>query len=482
MRIHGIIGTAPALAATLALASPGAARAQEMSFSQAQLVRSLLPAVVNITARAEIGEPPAPAMASASGGASASRTSAAVQVRVNAGSGFVIDPAGDIATNWHVVVGAYDIVVTFADGTHAKAELVSASPLVDLAVIKVNVGHRLAATHWADSSKVEVGDPVLAIGNPLGVGLSVSGGLVSALNRNIMDTPYDDFIQTDAAINHGNSGGPLFDLKGDVIGVNSALISPTSGNAGLGFAMPANDARFILDRLVHKTLARPGYIGVRLQQVTPEMATALGLAGPVGSIVAEVDPSSPAAQAGLRPGDVVLRYAGDTPGDERALLRAIARTAPGASVPVVVRRRGAETEVTVTVDQWPVMWWETPEGGGATVAHWNIPRDLGLMVAPLNDAMRASYQVQPAAVSGVVVTGVLPGTDAAQRGLAPGDVIAQVGDEPVASAADLQHEIDRARDDKRDFALFLVEHRTQAMTPAQHPAAKWVALRVAAPS
>ncbi len=463
-----------------ALLAAGAlpAAAQEMSVGQAQLVRALLPTVVNITARAQVRPTPEPVMASASGGGT-SAASGRVRVLVNAGSGFVIDPSGEIATNWHVVVNAYDIVVTFADGSRASAELLSASPLVDLAVIKVNVGHRLPAAHWGDSSKVQVGDPVLAMGNPLGVGLSVSAGIVSALNRNIMDTPYDDFIQTDAAINHGNSGGPLFDMKGEVIGVNSAIISPTSGNAGLGFSMPSNDARFIIERLTHKSWARPGYLGAKLQEVTPEMANALGLPAPAGSIVAEVEDGSPAGKAGLRPGDVILRYAGEAPGDERALLRAIARTEPGAAVPIVIRRDGQQTELTAQVAEWPVMWWESTETGTGAAPHFSVPHDLGLMVGPLDTAMRASYGVRPEATSGVVVTGVLPGTDAAQRGVSAGDVIVQVNGTAIDSAADLQREIDRARADGRSFALFLVQRKNQGTTAAQHPSAKWLALSLA---
>jgi serine protease Do len=458
-----------------AVSAATAARAQDMSFSQAQLVRGLLPTVVNITARAEISESPDPVMASASG--NASQSSASFSVKTSAGSGFIIDPSGQIATNWHVVNGAFDIIVTFADGSHAKAQLLNASPLVDLAVIKVSAARKLSAVHWADSAHVQVGDPVLAIGNPLGVGMSVSGGLVSALNRNIMDTPYDNFIQTDAAINHGNSGGPLFDMKGDVIGVNSAIISPTSGNAGLGFAMPSNDARFIFDRMTHKAFTRPGYLGVKLQQVTPEMAQAMGLDEPQGSIVAAVTADSPAAKAGVRAGDVLLHYGGEQPSDERALQRAIARSEPGSSVNLGVRRRGAELTIPVKVEEWPTMWWEDVKSA-ATAPHWNIPDDLGLSVAPLTEQMRASYEIRPEA-TGVIITGVLPGTDAAQRGLGPGDVIEQVGDTVVASAADVQHEIDQARTDKRLFALFLVARKNQSVTAAQLPGPKWLTLRLA---
>jgi serine protease Do len=448
------------------LAAGGAAapaQAQDMSFSQAQLVRGLLPTVVNITARAEVSETPEPVLASATG--KASQSNAITSVKTSAGSGFVIDPSGEIATNWHVVSGAYEIVVTFADGTHAKADL-------------VNANRKLPAVRWADSLKVQVGDPVLAIGNPLGLGMSVSGGLVSALNRNIMDTPYDNFIQTDAAINHGNSGGPLFDMKGEVIGVNSAIISPTSGNAGLGFAIPSNDARFIFERLTHKVWSRPGFVGAKLQQVTPEMALALGQEEPQGSIVAAVTANGPAAKAGLRPGDVVLLYGEEHPSDERALLRAIARTEPGSTVKFGLRRQGEALAVQVKIEEWPIMWWEGAKAGTGK-PHFNIPADLGLTVAPLTDQMRATYEVLPDA-EGVIVTGVLPGTDAAQRGIGPGDVIQQVADTQVTSAADMQAAIDQARAEKRGYALFLVMRKNQPVTAAQLPGPKWFALRLAA--
>jgi serine protease Do len=472
-----------ALACMFAAGGAAAARAQEMSFSQAQLVRGLLPSVVNITARAEVAETPEPVMASASTGGTtgkASSSSALYSLKVSAGSGFIIDPSGEIATNWHVVVGAFEMIVTFSDGSHAKAELVNASPLVDLALLRVDVGHKLPAAQWADSTKVQVGDPVLAIGNPLGVGMSVSGGIVSAINRNIMDTPYDDFIQTDAAINHGNSGGPLFNMKGEVIGVNSAIISPTSGNAGLGFSMPANDARFIFDRLGKHVLARPGYLGVKLQPVSPEMALALGMDEAQGSIVAAVTADGPSARAGLRPGDVVLRYAGEAPSDERALLRAIARTTPGATVDVGLRRAGSDLTLPVKVEEWPTMWWEDVHGGTpGGPPHLNIPADLGLTVEPLDDKLRASYGVQPGS-QGVIITGVLPGTDASQRGFGLGDVIEQVGDASISSPADLQQAIDFARSENRPFAMFLVMRKNQPVTAAQLPGPKWYALRVRA--
>jgi serine protease Do len=463
------------LACCLAAGLVPAAWAQDMAFSQAHLVRGLLPSVVNITARAEVTDTPDPVLASSSG--KASQSNSIYAVKTSAGSGFVIDPSGEIATNWHVVAGAFEIYVTFADGTRAKAELLNASPLVDLAVISVNTGHKLAAVKWADSAKVQVGDPVLAIGNPLGVGMSVSGGLVSALNRNIMDTPYDDFIQTDAAINHGNSGGPLFDMTGAVIGVNSAIISPTSGSAGLGFAMPSNDAKFIFEHLTHKEFARPGFLGAKLQPVTPEMAQALGLDDARGSIVATVIDGGPAASAGLRPGDVILRYGDDTPSDERALYRAIARTTPGTTVPLGIRRQGHELAIPVKIEQWPTMWWEDVKAAAAARPHLSIPPDLGLTVEPLTDQARETYDVRPQE-SGLIVTGVLPGTDAAQRGFSTGDVIEQVGDAMPKSAAELQEAIDKARTANAGYLLVLVMRKHQMVTPAQLPGPKWLTLRL----
>ena len=209
-------------------------------FNQADLVRDLLP-MRGQHHRPRRDQRPAGRLGRYRRRGRASQQS---QIRVNAGSGFVVRPDGVIVTNWHVVDGAFEIYVTFSDGTRAKAEVLNAARLIDIAILKVDVGHPLAAVRWGDSTKVQIGDPVLAIGNPLGVGLSVTGGIVSALNRNLMDTPYDDFIQTDAPINHGNSGGPLFNLHGEVIGINTALISPTTGSAGLGFAIPVQRRAF----------------------------------------------------------------------------------------------------------------------------------------------------------------------------------------------------------------------------------------------
>ncbi len=328
------------VAAAFLLPAPPPAAAQQMQMQmmepgQAAVIRRLLPTVVNIQAFIDT----APATAGMNAGASAAKPTPARPNTVQ-GSGFVIDPSGVILTNYHVIDGAYDIHVTFSDGTHAAGRIQAVAPSIDLALVKVDAPHPLTAVRWGDSDKVQIGEPVFAIGNALGIGLSVSSGIVSALNRNIMDTPYDDFIQTDAAINHGNSGGPLFNRQGEAIGVDSAIISPTTGSVGLGFAIPSNDARYVANRLIRDGNITPAYIGVKVEQVTEDMASALGMPQPMGSIVAMVREGHPAAAAGVEVGDVILRYDNDTLSDERALLRDMAKSAIGKTVPLTVLRGG----------------------------------------------------------------------------------------------------------------------------------------------
>lgn len=446
---------------------------QGMMFNQAKLVRGLLPSVVNITARAQIAKPTTDA--------GTQESASQFQIRVNAGSGFIVDPGGVIVTNWHVVDGAYEIFVTFADGSRAKAEVVNAARLVDIALLKVEVAHKLPAVRWGDSSKVQIGDPVLAMGNPLGVGLSVTAGIVSALNRNLMDTPYDDFIQTDAPINHGNSGGPLFDLKGEVIGINTALISPTTGSAGLGFAIPSNDAHFVIDRLLHFGWVRPAWLGVKIQEVTPDMASALGMAEPEGSIVAWVVGDGPAEQAGLLIGDIITRFGDQVPTDDRNLLRLIGSSPPGEKVTLTVLRDGKTVEVPVILGEWPKMQWEERDAPVKVAApHWTIPGDLGLTVRPLTerDFSAGDYPLNAKGMAGVKVLAIQKDAEASRHGLEVGDVILRVDDADVGSEAALQQQIDRAREAHRRFAMFLVLPKNWASKGTKFPGPKWMALRV----
>ncbi len=478
MRHMRSAGAAALIVLALALSGPAVrpAAAQDMQYNQAELIRRLLPTVVNILAHAEVAPDTSTLTAS-----SAQPEQSSFQVKTSAGSGFVVDPSGIIATNAHVIDGAYEIFVTFSDGARAKAEVLNAARIIDIALLKVDVGHKLTAVTWADSNKVQIGDPVLAIGNPLGIGQSVTAGIVSALNRNIMDTPYDDFIQTDAPINHGNSGGPLFDLKGEVIGINTALISPTSGSAGLGFAIPSNDARLVIDRLINFGWVRPGWLGVKIQQVTPDMALAMGLDEPEGSVVAWLVDGGPADKAGLRIGDVIVRFAGDTPSDERALLRAIASSLPGRETTVGVLRDGKMIDLKVTIAEWPKMQWEQRDAPlKVAPPHWNIPPDLGIKVTPLTEDLRdkSTTPALPKGMKAALVTSVTRDADAVRLGIASGDLILEVNGVAVSSAEEMQQQIDRARAEGRKFAMFLVLPKSPPVR-SQWPGPKWMALRIA---
>ena len=450
------------------LAAP---QAQQMGSSEAALIRTLLPTVVNISARMTNEEPGSPMTA-------ASPQTQSPHVITLSGSGFVVDPKGIIATNYHVIGGAFEIIVTLADGSRTPATLMSGTKIGDIALLKVNVRHKLPATHWADSDKVQIGDPVLAIGNPLGIGMSVTSGIVSALNRDIMASPYDSFIQTDAPINHGNSGGPLFDSKGEVIGIDTALYSPTTGSVGIGFAIPSNIAQFVIGRLLKFGAVRPGWIGVMLQQVTPDIAEALGMNEPQGSIITEVAPDSPAVKTGLAVGDVILRFNGVTPSDTRALMRDIAVVPAGSSATVTLWHAGREQSEPITVADWPSAV-KLDKASAPADLRKPIPPNLGLKLAALDAETRSRYGVDVGR-EGVLVTGVAGNCDAAERGMVAGDIITRIQDSLVRTPAEVLQSLDRARADKRKFVLMLVWPKPKPQSQAQPlaPAPKWMALRV----
>jgi len=316
---------------------------------------------------------------------------------------------------------------------------------------------------------------VIAIGNPLGLGGSVTAGIVSALDRDIHETRFDSFIQTDAAINHGNSGGPLFNRTGEVIGVDTAIISPTSGSVGLGFAIPAKDAQYVANRLLRDGSIRPAYLGLKIEEVTQDMAIALGMPRPMGSIVALVHDGHPAAKAGVQVGDVILRYNNETLADERAMLRAFAKSDIGKPVPITVLRAGKELTLQVTPIAWPNTESTSGTGAGqATKVAMLVPPNLGLSLSTLTSDLRARYGLhmhQP----GVLIDGVAAGTDAFDRGLVPGDVILRLQDTEVASPQQVQAAIDAARAQHKTFILALVQSKEPAI-----PGPRWMALRVSA--
>ncbi len=384
------------------------------------------------------------------------------------GSGFIIDPSGYIATNKHVIANAIDITVTLQDGTALPAKLIGAATHIDLALLKVEPRKPLPTAKWGDSSRVRVGDQVLVIGNPLAIGETVSSGIVSALNRDIMLGPYDDFIQTDAAINHGNSGGPMFNLRGEVIGVDTAFLSPGAGGGfiGLGFAIPSNDAQYVLNQLRQYGRTRPGWLGAQTQEVTPDIADALGLNPPHGTIIADLVKDGPAARAKLQDGDVILKFGKQTPRDMRALSRMVEQ-ATGQTVPLLIWRDGQELTVPITITQW-IEAAPAEEGKQAVSATETVaqPPDLGLHTAPMTDAAREKYQLAEGQ-AGVVVTGIAPSTAAFGHGLAPGDVILRVQQSPVSTPADVQKQFDAARKQNLHHVLLLVDGKDGV---------RWVAL------
>ncbi|HEX2940712.1 MAG TPA: trypsin-like peptidase domain-containing protein, partial [Rhodopila sp.] len=354
----GRFAAAVLVAVCMATGAAPPARAETPLQNTPQLIRNVLQSVVNITVRKDMTrETPSPDTAAATVSASQPDSSAPPNIKTFIGSGFVVDADGVVVTNYHVVEDAFEIKVMLSDGTVLDGTMESASRLADLALVRIHPQEKLVPVQWGDSNKVAIGEQVFAAGNPFGIGLSVSGGIVSAVNRDIQSTPYDDFIQTDATINHGNSGGPLFDMEGKVIGVDSALISPTTGSAGLGFALPSNSARFVIERLQKYGWIRPAWIGIKLQQVTADMAQAMGMSQPQGAIVAWVLPDSPAHKAGLQVGDIVLQYNNQTPQDERALLRDIVATNIGSTVPVVYMRDGERHTTQITPEVFPRDQW-----------------------------------------------------------------------------------------------------------------------------
>ena len=343
------------------------------------------------------------------------------------GSGFIVDAEGHVVTNNHVVDGAAKVVVTLDDGRELPARVVGRDARTDIAVLQIDAGNKLPYLSLGDSDKARPGDWVVAMGNPFGLGGSVTVGIVSARGRDIGAGPYDDFLQVDAPINRGNSGGPLFGTDGTVVGVNTAIFSPSGGSVGIGFAIPSNLVRQVVAELEDHGHMERGYLGVMSQKLTPEMAAALKLAQPTGSLVAEVEPGGPAAKAGLKPGDVVTAVNGTAVSDPRALARQVAALRPGSTATVAVQRDGAEQTLKMTAAALP----EKAADASAPSEPSNGAK-LGLALAPINPAARESLNLGED-VKGVVIAAVQPGSPASEAGLKPGDVLLSVGTRQVAT-------------------------------------------------
>ena len=374
------------------------------------------------------------------------------------GSGFVVDPDGLVVTNNHVIEGADEIVVNFTDGTSLKVvKILGHDPKTDLALLKVEPEKPLKAASFGDSNKMRVGDWVMAIGNPFGLGGSVTVGIISATRRDINAGPYDDFLQTDAAINRGNSGGPLFNMEGQVIGVNTAIISPSGGSIGIGFALPSNSAIHVIDQLKKFGETRRGWVGVHVQNVTEEIAEGLGLPEPKGALVAKVSRGSPAATAGIQPGDVIVTFDGQPIDNMRSLPRAVAATEIGKRVDMDLLRKGQVKSVTIIVGRLS----EDEDGEDEMESDVEPAPEpdredlLGLSLAPLTDDLRKRYRVGRS-VAGVIVVEVDPKSPAAQKGIKPGDVIVEVTQEKVRRPQDVKARLLAVKKSGRPSVLLLL--------------------------
>jgi serine protease Do len=379
--------------------------------------------------------------------------------RVNSlGSGFIIDTSGLVVTNNHVIADADEVNVILNDGTTLKAEVIGRDQKTDLALLKVTPTKPLKAVKFGDSDKLRLGEWVIAIGNPFSLGGTVTAGIVSARNRDIQSGPYDNYIQTDAAINRGNSGGPLFNLNGEVIGVNTAIISPSGGSIGIGFAVPSKTVVPVVDQLREFKEVRRGWLGVRIQQVSDEIAESLSIKPARGALIAGIDDMGPAKPAGIEPGDVVVKFDGKDIKEMRDLPKIVADTPVGKDVEVIIIRKGKEEKKTVKLGRLEDEKKQAaldPKKDAAPDAKPVVKKALGLDLANLTDDLRKKHNIKEK-VKGVLITGVDPNSPASEKRLAPGMVIAEVQQQPVTNAAELQQRIEKLKKDGKKAAVLLV--------------------------
>ncbi|GAC1334015.1 MAG: Do family serine endopeptidase [Beijerinckiaceae bacterium] len=377
------------------------------------------------------------------------------------GSGFVVDASGIVITNNHVIADSNEVTVIFTDGQKLKAEIIGKDAKVDVAVLRVKPDKPLKAVKFGDSDKARVGDWVMAVGNPFGLGGSVTAGIVSARNRNIDSGPYDNYIQTDAAINKGNSGGPLFNMDGEVIGINTAILSPSGGSIGIGFATPANTVQPIVDQLEKFGETRRGWLGVRIQNIDDAIAENLGLGSVRGALIAGIDDKGPAKPAGLKSGDVITKFDGHEVKESRDLPKLVAAAPVGKDVEITVFRDGKEITKSVKLGrledgekQASLNNTKNDAGRGPTASP--VQKALGLEFSGLNDELRKKYSIKDSVKSGVVVTSVDPRSNAADKRIQPGEVIVEINQEPVAQPGDVAKKLKALKDSGKKSALLLV--------------------------
>jgi serine protease Do len=459
---------APLAALALALAflpGPAAARGPE---SVAPVAERLVNAVVNISTSQSVKGPQGVPLPKVPKGSPfeeffddffSKRGRGPAERKVSSlGSGFVVDGReGLIVTNNHVIEGADEIVVNFSDGSKLKVDKVLGKDTkTDLALLKVTPKKPLTAVAFGSSGALKVGDWVMAIGNPFGLGGSVTVGIISAKQRDINSGPYDDFLQTDAAINRGNSGGPLFNMEGEVIGVNTAIISPTGGSIGIGFAVPSDTAVLVIDQLRQFGETRRGWLGVKIQSVTEDLAETLGVPENVGAFVSGVTPDSPAGKAGLEAGDIILRFDGKEVSSVRGLPRLVAQTPIGRTVAIEVLRRGERKALEVTIGRLTEDEEAAPAAAKPEAETAPEQSLIGLRLAPLTQELRAKFGIDDK-VKGVVVNEVDPASPAASKNIKAGDVIVEAAQEQVATPEDVARSVEKMKKVGRKAVLLRVE-------------------------
>ncbi len=465
----------PAFLASFLLVTSGQAADKPDSF--ADLAQKLLPAVVNISSTQKIdptvqkGIPDVPQFPEGSplqeffdeymmdkGGSDMMPS----VPQASLGSGFIIDgQKGLIITNNHVIRDADKVRVTMHDDTTLEAKVIGTDEKTDLAVLQIKTKKPLSAVSFGNSDKMRVGDWILAIGNPFGLGGTVTSGIISARQRDINAGPYDDFIQTDASINRGNSGGPMFNLDGQVIGINTAIFSPSGGSVGIGFAIPSNLAKPVLDQIIKYGRTRRGWIGVRIQSVTEEIAQSLGLPKNEGALVASVTPKSPAAQAGLTAGDVILSFNGQAINAVRHLPRLVAESEIGTSAKITYWRAGKILATKLAVTELEAaeakgLTGEKKAEAPAAPSRGKAVPEMGLRLGALGPMERRNFGI-PEATKGVLIMDVDPASEAAEKGLQSGDVILELNQQKLTTPDALIEMIDKAKKAGKSSILLLLD-------------------------
>lgn len=429
------------------IASLGFAAEAGAQFSSfADLAEKLTPSVVNISSfsqsETENGEGNTP-------------------LSESLGSGFIIDGNGYIITNNHVVDKAESISVTLSDNTKTEARVIGKDPKTDLALIKIETNRPLNAVKFGDSDKIRVGDWVLAIGNPFGLGSSVTAGIVSAKSRDIESGPYDSFIQTDASINQGNSGGPMFNLQGEVIGISSAIFSTTGASQGVGFAIPANLAGWVISQLKEHGEVKRGWIGIKIQPNTPEIADSLGISANQGVVVSGVTEQGPAQKAGLQAGDIVLSFNRQPIDNTKNLSRLIAETKIGTPAPIEIWRSGQKQTLTVPIELMPEETplsaaKETASDAAETPDNGESLNIIGFTVKEISPELAERYKLAPS-TSGVVVTDILPNSDASRKGIKIGDIIVKIDKRNIIGESAFHEYVNDARRENNRPVLLAIQ-------------------------